>query len=70
MEVTSTSRRLHVATSARDLYPSILKYGWLKNRGIGRRTKRDMDFQSRVTQTSRECPRFVPLFIFLDIFGY
>ena len=32
--------------------------------------KRGTDFQSRVTQTSRECPGFVPLFIFwifLDI---
>ena len=35
MEVTATSRRLHVATSTRDLHPSILKYGWLINQGIG-----------------------------------
>ena len=35
MEVTATSRRLHVATSARDLHPSILKYGWLRNQGPG-----------------------------------
>ena len=49
----------HVATSARDLHPSILKYGWLGNPGIGRRTRKGTEFQSRLTQTSRKCPGFV-----------
>ena len=34
------------------------------SRGIGRHTKGGTDFQSRVIQTSRKCPGFVPLFIF------
>ena len=55
----STSRRGYVATSARDLHPSILKYGWLRSRGIGRRTRKGTEFQSRLTQTSRKCPGFV-----------
>ena len=55
----STSRRLHVVTSARDLHPSILKYGRLGNPGIGRRTRKGTVFQSRLTQTSRKCPGFV-----------
>ena len=67
MEVTATSRRLHVvtspcrdvATSARDLHPSILKYGGLRIRGIGRRTGKGTVFQSRLTETSRKCPGFV-----------
>ena len=59
MEVTATSRRLHVATSARDLHPSILKYGWLRNLGIGRRTRKGTEFQSRLTKTSRKCLGFV-----------
>ena len=92
MEVTATSRRLHVATwqrrdvstsrrgnvatSARDLHPSILKYGGLRNQGIGGggggggRTKDGTEFQSRLTQTSRKCPGFVPFLIVRYYFGY
>ena len=46
--------------------PHHLKYEWLRNRGIGRRTNEGTEFQSRVTQTSKKFPRFV---LFL-IFGY
>ena len=70
MEVTATSRRGNVPTSARDLHPSILKYGGLKNQGIGRRTKRGTEFQSRLTETSRKCPGFVPFLIVSYYFGY
>ena len=54
-----TSPRRDVATFARDLHPSILKYGWLGNPGIGRRTRKGMEFQSSLTETSRKCPGFV-----------
>ena len=76
MEATVTSRRPHVATSPRrDVSsrsePYHLKYGWLRLQGGYREAYEERHgFQSRVTQTSRECPGFVPLFIFLDIFGY
>ena len=69
MEVTATSRRLHVATSARDLHPSILKYGWLRNRGMGRRTRKGTEFQSRSTETSTKCPGFGPFLIVRYYFG-
>ena len=59
------SRRLHVATSSRKSAPHHLKYEWLINEGIGRRTNRGTGFQSRVTRSSRKCPGFVPLFMFL-----
>ena len=71
-----TSRRPHVATSQRrDVSsrsePYHLKYGWLRlQRGDRKGTKRGTDFQSRVTQTSRECPglyRFSFFLIFLDL---
>ena len=64
MEVTATSRRGNFATSTRDLHLSILKYERLKNGGIERRRKEGTELQSRLTQTSRKCPGFVPLFIF------
>ena len=59
MEVTATSRHGYVAMSARYLHPSILKYEWLRNRGIGRRTRKGTEFQSRLIETSRKCPGFV-----------
>ena len=67
----STSRRLNVATSQRHdvssrSAPYHLKYEWIRNQGIGRRTNEGTEFQSRVTQTSTKCPGFV---LFL-IFGY
>ena len=65
-----TSRRHHVATSARKSALHHLKYEWLENWGIGKRTNRGTGFWSRVTRISRKCPGLVPLFIFLDIFGY
>ena len=55
----SNSRRGYVATSTRDLHPSILKYGWLRNRGIRRRTRKSTVFQSILTQNSRKCPGFI-----------
>ena len=64
----STLRRLHVVTlqhhdvSSRSA-PYHLKYEWFRNQGIGRRTNEGMEFQSRVTQTSRKCPGFVLSFI-------
>ena len=61
----TTSRRHHIATSARKSAPHHLKYEWLRNKGIGRRTNGGTGFQSRVTLTSRKCPGFVSLFIFL-----
>ena len=66
-----TSRRLNVATlQRRDVSsrsaPHHLKYEWLRNQGIGRRTNEGTKFHSRVTQTLKKCPRFV---LFL-IFGY
>ena len=47
-----TSRRLNVATSQRRdassrSAPHHLKYEWLRNQGIGRRTKEGTEFQSR-----------------------
>ena len=47
--------------------PYHLKYEWLRNRGIGRRTNEGTEFQSRVTQTSRKCPGFV-LFLIVGYF--
>ena len=70
MEVTATSRRLHVATSTRDLNPSILKYGWLRNQGIGRRTKRGTNLQKQSDTDFEGVPGIVLIFIFwifLDI---
>ena len=68
----STSRRLNVATSQRrDVSsrsaPHHLKYEWLRNREVRRRTNEGTEFQSRVTQTSKECPGFV---LFLIFVGY
>ena len=65
------SRRLNVATmQRRDISsrsaPYQFKYEWIRNGGIGRRTNEGTKFQSRVTQTSRKCPRFV-LFLIVDI---
>ena len=50
----STSQRLNVATSQRRdvssrFTPYHLKYEWLRNQGIGRRTNEGTEFQSRVT---------------------
>ena len=63
-----TSQRRDISTSRRQLencIPSFKAAGVLKlGYWGGRRTKRGTDFQSRVTQTSRECSEFVPLFIF------
>ena len=70
MEVTATSRRGNVATSARDLHPSILKYGWLRNRGIERRTNKGTEFQSILTSTSRKYSGFVVFLIVRYCFGY
>ena len=47
--------------------PHHLKYEWLRNQGIGRRTNEGTEFQSRVTQTSKKCPGFV---LFLIFVGY
>ena len=63
----ATSRRHHVATSARKSASHHLMYGRLGNEGIGKRTRGGTDFQSKRIQTSRECPGFVPLSILLDI---
>ena len=70
MEVTATSRRLHVATSAQVLHPSILKYGWLRNLGIGRRTKGGTNLQKQIDTNFEKVPGIVSLlifWIFLDI---
>ena len=64
MEVTATSRRGNVATSARVLHPSILKYGWLRNRGIGRRTKRGTNLHKQSDTDFEGVPGIVLLFIF------
>ena len=63
-----TSRRLNVAMLQRHdvssrYAPHHLKYEWLRNQGIGRRTNEGKEFQSRVTKTSRKCPGFVLFFI-------
>ena len=50
--------------------PHHLKYEWLRNQGIGRRTNEGTEFQSRVTQTSRKCPGFVLFFHLWIFFGY
>ena len=63
----ATSQRRDVSSRSA---PYHLKYEWLRNEGIGRRTNEDTEFQSRVTQTSRKCPGFVLFLIigyFLDI---
>ena len=67
-----TSRRLNVTTlQRRDVSsrsaPHHIKYEWLRNQGIGRRTNEGTEFQSRVTQTSKKCPGFV---LFLIFVGY
>ena len=70
-----TSRRLNVATpQRRDVNsrsaPHHLKYGWLRNQGkeeIERRTNKGTEFQSIVTQISKEFPGFV---LFLIFVGY
>ena len=64
-ELTATSRRLHVATSARESACHHLMYGRLGNEGIGRRTTRGTDFHSQRIQTSRDCPGFVPFPVFV-----
>ena len=65
-----TSRRQLKICRRRDVSsrsaPYHLKYEWLRNQGIVRRTNEGTEFQSRVTQTSTKCPGFV---LFL-IFGY
>ena len=68
----STSRRLNVVTlQRRDVNsrsaPQHLKYEWLINKGIERRTNGGTEFQSRVTQSSKKCPGFV---LFLILVGY
>ena len=68
--MTATSRRGNVATSARVLHPSILKYGWLGNRGIWRCTKRGTNLQKQSDTDFEGVPGIVSLFICLDIFGY
>ena len=55
-----TSQRRDVSSRSA---PHHLKYEWLRNHGIGRRTSEGTKFQSRVTQTSRKCPGFVLFFI-------
>ena len=55
-----TSQRLDVSSRSA---PHHLKYEWLRNHGMGRRTSEGTKFQSRVTQTSRKCPGFVLFFI-------
>ena len=62
-EVNNLKRRDVSSRSA----PHHLKYEWLRNQGIGRRTNKGTIFQSRVTQTSKKCPRFV---LFLIFVGY
>ena len=65
-----TSRRLNVATSARDLLLIIKSTNGSEKGGIEKRTNEGTEFQSRVTQTSRKCPRFVLssiVWIFSDI---
>ena len=59
----------HVATSTRDMHPSILKYGWLRTRGIGRRTKRGTNLQKQSDTDFEGVPGIVSLSFFLDIFG-
>ena len=72
VNIFSTSRRLNVATLQRcDISsrstPHHLKYESLRNQGIGRRTNKGTEFQSRVTQTSTKCLGFV---LFLIFVGY
>ena len=73
-----TSRRLNVATSQRrdvvtsrrqlEICTSSFKVRMAQKSGeIGRRTNEGTEFQSRVTQTSKECPGFV---LFLIFVGY
>ena len=59
----ATSQRRDVSSRSA---PHHLKYEWLRNQGIERRTNESTEFQIRVIQTSKKCPRFV---LFL-IFGY
>ena len=74
----ATSQSCNVATlQHRDVSsrsaPHHLKYEWLRNQGIGRRTNEGTKFQSRVTQTSTKCPGFVLFLIFIrywnDVFN-
>ena len=62
-EVNNLQRRDVSSRSA----PHHLKYEWLINQGIGRRTNEGTEFQSRVTQTSKKCSGFV---LFLIFVGY
>ena len=72
----TTSRRHHVATSPRrdvslKICISSFNARRLGNEGIGKRTNRGTDSQSQRIQTSRECPGFVPLSIFVRYYlGY
>ena len=70
-----TSRRLNVATLQRHdvssrSAPHHLKYEWLRNQGIGRRTNEGTEFQSSVTQTSRNDVFNTKHFVLFFIFGY
>ena len=63
----ATSPRRDVSTSRRQLEICTLSFKVRmvqKSRYRGEGTNAGTDFQSRVTQTSRECLGFVPLFIF------
>ena len=69
-----TSRCLNVATLQRRYVssrsaPHHLKYEWLRNQGIGRRTNEGTEFQSRVTQASKKCPGFVLFLIFVGYYN-
>ena len=69
----ATSQRRDVSTSRRQLENlhliiSCTNGSEIRVSGSVRREARIS--RARVIQTSRECPRFVPLFIFLDSFGY
>ena len=67
----ATSQRRDVSTSRRQLEICTLSFKVRmaqKSRGVvGRHTNKGTEFQSRVTQTSRECPGFV-LFLIVGYF--
>ena len=72
----TTSRRHHVVTSPRrdvslQICISSFNARRLGKGGIGKRMNGGTDFQSQRIQTSRECPGFVPLSIFVIYYlGY
>ena len=68
----ATSRRLNVATlQRRDVSsrsaPHHLKYEWLRNQGIGRRTKEGTEFKSKSDTDFDEVPGICIVSIY---FGY